>query len=163
MLGSDLIGFHTQFHCNNFLDTVNRVLESRIDWNNFAVTKAGETTSVRPFPISIDPFAGVKKDSDKKASIEKIKKEFKLDGQIVGLGVDRIDYIKGILERFTAIDRFLEKYPEYRGKFVFVELGAPSRSSLTGYQTHLKAIEKKAERVARLEGSPFHPKAPRIN
>src|SRR5262249_56252845 len=53
MLGADLVGFHTQFHCNNFLETVDRVVEARIDWERFSVARNQHTTLVKPFPISV--------------------------------------------------------------------------------------------------------------
>jgi len=153
MLGSDVIGFHTQFHCNNFLYSVDQVLESRIDWPNFTVTRSGETTHVRPFPISIDPFPSEDDPSIGEDEIAELKKTYKLEGMMIGVGVDRIDYIKGLLERFIAIERFFEKYPKYQGKMVFVELGAPSRSILSGYQNHLAEIEKHVEKVNKRFGN----------
>ncbi len=153
MLGADLVSFHTQFHCNNFLETVNRVLESRIDWTAFGVTKAGKTTLVRPFPISIDPFVSETKKEGREGRVAALKKEYGLEGKKIGLGVDRIDYIKGLVERFIAIERLFEKYPKYLGNVVFVELGAPSRDVLAGYMNHMKAVERKVEKINQRFGS----------
>ena len=131
MLGSDLIGFHVQNHCNNFLDTVNRLLESRVDTEKFSVVRSGKETFIRAFPISINARIG---DGSFKVDpirqVEKLRKEFELENKIVAVGVDRIDYTKGIVERILAIDRFLDKYPEYKKKFVFVQLAAPSRTHI---------------------------------
>jgi trehalose 6-phosphate synthase len=144
MLGSDVVGFHTQFHCNNFLDTVDRVLESRIDWTVFGVNRGGNTTYVRPFPISIAfPENGKSSESDLQAII----KTFHLEGKKIGVGVDRIDYTKGLLERFRSIERTLEKYPQYQGKLVFIELAAPSRTLIPSYQNHLKEVESVAQKI----------------
>lgn len=141
MLGSDVIGFHTQYHCNNFLDTVDRVLESRIDWTVFGVTRGGKTSYVRPFPISIAfPNGGFPETGP--ADLEKLREKYDLKGKKVGVGVDRIDYTKGLLERFRAIERVLEKYPEYQEKLVFIELGAPSRSLIESYQKHLAEVDE---------------------
>ena len=150
MLGADLIGFHTQFHCNNFLDTVDRILESRIDWEHFKVARGGQTTLVKPFPISI-AFSGQSNASAPsnatRTNKETLLKELGVKGKYLGVGVDRIDYTKGILERFKAIERFLEKYPAYQGEFTFVELGAPSRIHIKEYHDLIAAVEMEADRI----------------
>jgi len=150
MLGSDLVGFHIQFHCNNFLETVDRALESRIDWEHFAVERGGHTTRVKPFPISI-AFPGQNNTSKEgkatKPSKESLLKDLGVRGRLLGVGVDRIDYTKGILERFKAIERFLEKYPAYQGEFTFVELGAPSRTHIKEYHDLMATVEAEADRI----------------
>lgn len=144
MLGSDLIGFHTQFHCNNFLDTIDRALEARIDWTNFGVIRGGRTSYVKPFPISV-AVSGA--NSEKEEVIKKLKHDLGLEGKMVGLGVDRIDYTKGLIERFRALERALEKYPHYQGKLVFIELGAPSRILIPDYQNHLQNVEALVQKI----------------
>src|SRR3990172_7937593 len=137
MLGADIIGFHTQFHCNNFLDTVDRFLESKIDWEHFSVDRGGHTTLAKPFPISVSFESLSDKASaiQEKASLkETILKEIGIQAKYLGVGVDRIDYTKGIPERFRAIERFLEKYHEFVGEFIFIELGAPSRIHIKRYR-----------------------------
>jgi trehalose 6-phosphate synthase len=150
MLGADLIGFHIQFHCNNFLDTVDRALESRIDWEHFAVKRGGQTTLVKPFPISI-AFPGQSNASTAskatKFTKESLLKDLGVKGKHLGVGVDRIDYTKGILERFKSIERFLEKYPTYQEKFTFVELGAPSRTHIKEYHDLIAMVEAEVDRI----------------
>ncbi len=150
MLGADVMGFHIQFHCNNFLDTVDRFLESKIDWEQFSVRRGGHTTLVRPFPISVG-FEGA---SDKetaereRASLrENILKEINVSARYLGVGVDRIDYTKGIPERFRAIERFLEKYPEFAGGFTFIELGAPSRTHIKKYRDLTTEVEEMVDKI----------------
>jgi len=150
MLGADLIGFHIQFHCNNFLDTVDRALESRIDWEHFTVERGGQRSLVKPFPISIDyptplPFSGT--GFLPRLFKEDLFKDLGIKGQFLGVGVDRLDYTKGILERLKAIERFLEKYPAYQGEFTFVELGAPSRTHIKEYHDLIGQVEMEAERI----------------
>ncbi len=149
MLGADLIGFHIQFHCNNFLDTVDRFLESRIDWEHFTVKRADQTTLVKPFPISISfpPASHEAVGQATKPSKESLLKELGVKGKYLGVGVDRIDYTKGILERFQAIERFLEKYPAYQGEFTFVELGAPSRTHIKEYHDLIARVEEETDRI----------------
>jgi trehalose-6-phosphate synthase len=147
MLGADLIGFHTQYHCNHFLETVNNALESRVLWDDFSVKKAGHTTFVKPFPISIDFTL---KDYDvaaPKIKPSQLLAEFGLISKFIGIGVDRIDYTKGIVEKFLAIERFLEKNPSYVGKFTFVQIGAPSRTLIKSYSDTVSAVENEALRI----------------
>jgi alpha,alpha-trehalose-phosphate synthase [UDP-forming] len=150
MLGADIIGFHIQFHCNNFLDTVDRFLESKIDWERFSVDRGGHSTLVKPFPISVS-FEGI---SEKVADLEEkgllretILKELDIHAECLGIGVDRIDYTKGIPERFRAIERFLEKYPEFIGKFSFIELGAPSRTHIRRYRELTTEVEEMVDKI----------------
>jgi len=148
MLGADLIGFHTQFHCNNFLETVSSALESRIIWENFSVKIGSHTTLVKPFPISI---AFTMKDYNDQAAPQinsaELLKEHGISAKYMGIGVDRIDYTKGIVEKFLAVERFLEKNPTYQGKFTFVQIGAPSRTLLKTYSDTVNAVESEANRI----------------
>jgi alpha,alpha-trehalose-phosphate synthase [UDP-forming] len=149
LLGADLIGFHIQQHCTNFLQTADRILESRIDWEHFSVQRHGHITTVRPFPISVDAGDTSADDSDESAyeTRSTLLKGLDVEGIFLGVGVDRLDYTKGILERFLAIERFLEKYPPYQGQFTFVQIGAPSRSHLKRYHDLQGEIEQEAGRI----------------
>ncbi|MGH7381871.1 MAG: trehalose-6-phosphate synthase [Candidatus Methylomirabilales bacterium] len=150
MLGADLIGFHLQFHCNNFLDTVDRTLESRIDWEHFAVRRGRRRTYVKPFPISIafpDPAAPGLTRQVPRISKETLLETLGVKARYLGVGVDRLDYTKGIVERLRAIERFLEKYPRYQGQFTYVELGAPSRTYITHYHELIAEVEAESERI----------------
>lgn len=147
MLGADLIGFHIQFYCNNFLETVDRMLESKINWEQFNIERKGHVTFVKPFPISIDFEDFSNNSSDINNIREKVKKEFNINAQFIGVGVDRIDYTKGIFERFLSIERFLEKYPQFVGNFCFVQMGSPSRVRIRQYRELIKEIEDACERI----------------
>jgi alpha,alpha-trehalose-phosphate synthase [UDP-forming] len=151
LLGADLIGFHVQSHCNNFLQTVDRVVESRVDWEHFSVLRQDHRTMVRPFPISVDltddePAEAANNESTylERASL---MRSLGIETAFLGIGVDRVDYTKGILERFLAIERFLEKYSNYQGKFTFVQIGAPSRTHIKRYHDLLAEVEAEAERI----------------
>jgi trehalose-6-phosphate synthase len=151
LLGADLIGFHIQSHCNNFLHTVDRVVESRVDWEHFSALRQGHHTIVRPFPISVD-FAddeSSKKKSDDFTYLDRgaLLRGLGIDATFMGIGVDRVDYTKGILERFLAIEHFLEKFPHYQGKFTFVQIGSPSRTHIKRYHDLLAEVEAEAERI----------------
>jgi trehalose 6-phosphate synthase len=148
MLGSDIIGFHIQFHCNNFLETVDRFLESKIDWEHFSVTRGGHSTLIKPFPISVsfELLSGAPA-SESWPAKEDLLRMLGVEVEYLGVGVDRIDYTKGIPERFRAIERFFEKYPEYLGRFTFVELGAPSRTHIKKYRDLMTEIEEAVEKI----------------
>jgi trehalose 6-phosphate synthase len=147
MLGADLIGFHTQYHCNHFLETVNNSLESRVQWENFSVTMGEHTTLVKPFPISIAFTSKDVSPLHSKFTPSSLLLEYGIKGNHFGIGVDRIDYTKGIIEKFLAIERFFEKYPEYIGQFTFIQIGAPSRTLIKNYSDMVSAVEKEAERI----------------
>ncbi|MBI4845638.1 MAG: trehalose-6-phosphate synthase [Candidatus Omnitrophica bacterium] len=150
MLGCDLIGFHVQNHCNNFLDTANRLLESRIDTEKFSVVRMNKETFVRAFPISVVGYTDKENEiPDLNERIEAIKREFKLDAKIIGVGVDRIDYTKGLIERILAIDRFFEKYPQQKKKVTFIQMASPSRVLIKRYQELILEIDELAEKINR--------------
>ena len=136
LLGNDLLGFHIGYHCDNFLETVNRTLESKIDYERSAVDRGGRTTLVHPFPISVD-FDRISKDAAKKEvrqEMEKIRHKWNLNDEFIGLGLDRIDYTKGIPHRLWALDKFLAKYPEYQGRIVFFQVAEQSRINIRKYK-----------------------------
>ncbi|MFY9560212.1 MAG: trehalose-6-phosphate synthase [Terriglobales bacterium] len=162
LLGADLIGFHVQSHCNNFLQTVDRVVESRVDWEHFSVLRQDHRTIVRPFPISVD-LTDDEPAEDKSRGFTYLERAALLRGlgveaTFLGIGVDRVDYTKGILERFLSIERFLEKYPSYQGKFTFVQIGAPSRTHIKRYHDLLAQVEAEADRINwRFQGGKWKP------
>jgi len=150
MLGADLVGFHVQAHCTNFLDTVDRTLESRIDWDHFAVNRAGHRTVVKPFPISVEfPKTPVGLVDGESPYLDRVAllRELGVEATFLGIGVDRVDYTKGIMERFLAIERMLEKHPNYQGKFTFIQIGAPSRTHIKRYHDLLADVEAESDRI----------------
>jgi len=162
LLGADLIGFHIQSHCNNFLQTVDRVVESRVDWEHFAVLRQNHRTIVRPFPISVDLADDEVIEGDQYGinylDRSALLRSLGVEAAFVGVGVDRVDYTKGIHERFRAIERFLEKNPKYQGQFTFVQIGAPSRTHIKRYHDLLAELEAEAERINwRFQSSKWKP------
>ena len=149
LLGNDMIGFHIGDHCNNFLDTVFRTLKSRVDHEYSRINYKDELTVVRPFPISVD-FERINQDAEGQIVDEekdRLTDELNLGGKLVGLGIDRIDYTKGIPHRFRAMGRFLEKFPEYIGKVVLVQAGVISRIQVDAYQQLSAQIEELLEEI----------------
>lgn len=148
MLGADLVGFHTQYHCNNFLETVNNALESRVLWENFSVKIGNHFTLVKPFPISI-AFTRKDYDSDEapRQTPAELLRQHGIQAAFIGIGVERIDYTKGLTEKFLAVERFLDKYPAYQGRFVLVQIGAVSRALLKTYSDTVSAVEAEVNRI----------------
>lgn len=146
LLGSTIIGFHTQFHCNNFLETVDRFVESRIDRELESVTLKREETFVRSYPISIAWPPAALRDQKGIAECRKVvRKRLGLPSDCkIAVGIERFDYTKGVLDRMHAVDRMLEAHPEWIGRFVLVQAAAPTRSKLPTY----RALQEEALRLA---------------
>jgi trehalose 6-phosphate synthase len=160
LLGSSILGFQTQLYCNNFLDSVDRHLEARIDREQSAVIQHGQPTMVRPYPISIAwPNEWVQQAPAVEECRRSVFAELGLrQDAILGVGVDRLDYTKGIEERFLAVERLLERFPAYVGRFVFVQLAAPSRSLIEHYRQLDQAVEEAAARInKRFGGGSYKP------
>jgi trehalose-6-phosphate synthase len=150
LLGADLIGFHIQSHCNNFLETVDRAIEAITEWDRFAVNRQGHVTRVRPYPISVafpDHTRAVNEAISAGAERAAICSEIGSEASLLGVGVDRVDYTKGILERFHALERFFEMNPAYQQRFTFVQIGAPSRTEIERYKVFLSEVSAEAERI----------------
>jgi trehalose 6-phosphate synthase len=147
LLGNTLLGFHTPFHCKNFLETVDRYLETRIEHEASTISYGGDLTQVEPYPISIAWPEGPFPESidESRASV---RAELGLPAnQLMGIGVDRLDYTKGILERLQAVERMLELHPAMAGRFSFVQIAAPSRSSLEEYQALENRVRALTQRI----------------
>lgn len=152
LLGADLLGFHTQLHCNNFIDTIGHELESLIDWEQFTVTKSGHTSHIKPFPISIAFYNGFhyqSHDQSSQININSIRRQLNIKSEFIGLGVDRLDYTKGIIERFKAIEYLLEKYPSYKNRFTFIQIAPPSRSKIKRYKDFENGVVAESVRINR--------------
>jgi trehalose 6-phosphate synthase len=148
LLGNDLLAFHIQYHCNNFLETVERALESRVDLERFAVTRGGKTTYVRPQPISIDPDrAAAWTPEEAQREERRLRRLLGVREQPLLVGVDRVDYTKGIVERFRAVDRLLTLHPDLKRKFTFVQVAAPSRVHIAAYRRLGEEIHALVEEI----------------
>lgn len=151
MLGADIIGFNTQQFCNNFIDTASKELESRVDLERFSITRDDHTTYIKTFPISIafTDSAKTKDGSNIKAepSESKILKKLGINTKYFGVGVDRLDYAKGIPERFVGIEHFFDIHPEYKGQLTFLQIASPHRELFERYQQYQDLITREADRI----------------
>ena len=149
LLGSSILGFHTRFHCSNFFDSVDRLLEARIDRDSSTISHGGKLTAVNHYPISIEWSGPALQDQPsvqdcqtQVRTIHRLKPEHR-----IGLGVERLDYTKGILERFLAVERLLELQPEWVGTFSFIQIAAPSRSIIEQYRQFCREVQALADRI----------------
>jgi len=150
LLGNDLLGFHLRYDCQNFLESVDRAVEAKINYPDFEITRGGRSTLVRPFPISIDFDAHdvMARSVAVEEEMQRWEQRLRLrPGDLVGIGIDRIDYTKGIPERLRAVAGLLERCPEYRERLVFVQIGVPSRIHLSPYKHLNDEIEALVEEI----------------
>lgn len=144
MLGADVIGFHTQQYCNDFLDTAGAEIESRIDLESFTITHADHHSLIRPFPISISfPGSAEPKSQADRALLERLG----VNAKYIAVGVDRLDYTKGILERFKAMEFLLESHTQYQGAFTLIQIASPTRESVEAYRAYALQVEAEAARI----------------
>lgn len=160
LLGSTILGFHTPFHCKNFIETVDRYLEARIEHEDSTISYGGKLTQVEDYPISIawpEP-ADIASQPTVLESRIAIRREHGLpDDHLLGLGLDRLDYTKGIIERFQAVERMLELHPGMVGHFTLVQIAAPSRSSLDEYQNFEARVRTLVDRINQRFSSGAYP------
>ena len=149
LLGSNILGFHTQFHCNNFVDTVDRLIEARVDRESFTVSQGGKLTAIRRYPISITwPPTPEMIGKPVAVCYREVRESNQLPpNQAIGIGVDRLDYTKGIIERFLAVERLFDLNPQWIGRFTFIQIAAPSRSSIDEYHNHEVAVRAQTSRI----------------
>jgi len=154
LLGADLIGFHIPLHCNNFLATIDRVLEARTDREHMTALRLGHTSVVRPYPVSVD-LDGLKPEfyrepggaRSRSFARDLLLEEFDLNCETLVLGVDRLDYTKGIVERFLAIEQLLIDHPYHLERLTMVQIAAPSRTRIQSYIDLRRQVEETAERI----------------
>ena len=148
LLGSTILGFHTRYHCNNFLQTVDRFVEARIEYESSTVSFGGHLTMVEAYPISIAWPDATTNEETVEAVRARIRRGLGVDdAHLLGLGVDRLDYTKGIVERLRSVERLFELHPKWVGRFSFVQIAAPSRSSLDDYQHFEQQVRVTADEI----------------
>ncbi len=149
LLSADILGFHTRYHCQNFLATVDRFVECQIDHEHMTVTLQGHVCHVTPYPISIEwPPRQLDKLPPVKLSRVEVRRRHGIrDDVSLGLGIERWDFTKGILERFHAIETLLDSRPHLRGKVTLLQIAAPSRSKLPAYRMLQEQTLGELERI----------------
>jgi len=150
LLCNDLFGFHIRLHCNNFMDVVDRTLECKIDRERHSIIRGGKETLVRPYPISVDfeTIEETARSEETHRAGNALREEFHIEeGCRVLLGLDRIDYTKGIPERLMAVDRLLNQHPELKGTFCFVQMGEISRLHIPCYKNLNDEINALVEKI----------------
>ncbi len=149
LLGNDLLGFHIRYHCQNFLDTVDRTIEARVDTDRFEITRGGATTLVRDFPISIDyaEHASLAASADVASAKVRWRKRLGSSVEFLGVGIERLDYTKGIPQRLRAVHQLFEEHPDLRRRMTFLQVAAPSRSHIFEYRRLEEEVETLVEQI----------------
>ncbi len=147
ILGADVIGFHTRQYCNNFMDTVSREIEAVVDMEQFSITRSGHTSYIKRIPISVAFSNGKPVLNNEENRNADYAKRYGIKTKYLGLGVDRLDYIKGIPERFKAIEFFFDRYPHYREQLTFLQISPLSRQQVVQYQIFGKEVVAEMERI----------------
>lgn len=149
LLGNDLLGFHIRYHCHNFLETLDRNIEALVDPDRSLVTRGGKTTTVREFPISIDfaEHAERSQAADVNTVLARWRRRIGRRVELIGVGIERLDYTKGIPQRLQAIDYLLNAHPELRERLVFLQLAAPSRSHIPQYRAIEDEVDALVEQI----------------
>ena len=155
LLGSSIIGFHTQFHCNNFIETVDRFMESRIEREDAAISYGGQTSLVHAYPISIEwPPTLLEELPTVLECRRNVRRKYGLAEDVkLCVGVERLDYTKGILDRFRALEDLFDRYPEWIGRLTLLQVAAPSRGTLPAYRQLHEECLRHAEDINRRFGS----------
>ena len=157
MLGSTILGFHTRYHCKNFIETVDRYLEARIEHEHSTIAYREKETLVESYPISIEwpsaaeAAAWAPTGECRRRVIERLGLP---SDACLAVGVDRYDYTKGILERLNAVERLLEKWPAWIGRFVLIQVAAPSRGALDEYRSFQERVQRATQRINERFGRP---------
>ncbi|TPI40298.1 trehalose-6-phosphate synthase [Mesorhizobium sp. B3-1-9] len=160
LLGSSIVGFHTQFHANNFTESVDRFMESRIERADAAISYGGQVTLVHSYPISIEwPVELLKTLPTVEECRARVRKRFRIPaGAKLCVGVERLDYTKGILDRFHALEELFIRHPETVGNVVFLQIAAPSRGTLPAYkQLHDECLRYADELNQRYGSKSYQP------
>jgi trehalose-6-phosphate synthase len=155
MLSADILGFHTRYHCQNFLATVDRFIECQIDHEHMTVTLQGHVCRVIPYPISIEwPPRWLSQLPDIATSRMAIKARYGIAENVsIGLGVERWDFTKGIVERFLALEALFTKDRSFRGRVTLLQVAAPSRSKLPAYRALQEHTLQEVQRINDLYGN----------
>lgn len=154
LLGNDLLGFHLRYHCSNFIETVERSVEALVNLEHGRVVRAGHVTNVRPFPISIDFEAQAKLagSADVERAASDWLRELQTQPELLGIGIDRIDYTKGIPDRLQALEHLFEQHPEYLGRLTFLQVGVPSRTAISDYDNLNRSLVEQVSAINRRWG-----------
>lgn len=155
MLRADILGFHTRYHCQNFLETVDRYVECHIDREHMTVTVQGHVCRVAPYPISIEwPPRWLEGLPPAEDCARAVRQRFGLADDVrIGVGVERWDFTKGIVERFLAVEQLLEQDPSWRGRITLLQVAAPTRSKLPAYRLLKQETEETAARINQTYGT----------
>lgn len=156
LLAADLMVFQHPRHAEHFLECAQRELGAQVNYDEGLVESDGRLTHVQAFPISVDFVAldALARSRECDQWMVRLRRRHHLDGKIVALGVDRLDYTKGIPERLRALDRLFQRFPDYRRRMVFIQKSAPSRTQIKAYRDLQRRVEGEIARLNTTYGTP---------
>jgi len=160
LLGASVVGFQTEDDCRNFIDTVECTLDADIDRERNTIAYEGRRTAIRAYPVSVEwPSRWARQSSSVAECRAEVSRRLGLPADVrLAVGVDRLDYTKGIVEKFLAAERLLASHPEFRGRFVLVQLAEPSRECLPSYRELRSRVRDTADCInARFGGNAYRP------
>jgi len=149
LLANDLLGFHLPSFADNFLRCAERLEGAEIDWEARTVTLNGHVCTVGDFPISID-IESFRRDAmspDAEQQMERLQRRYAPAGEQLGIGVDRLDYSKGLPEKFKALEVMWDRYPEFRERFSFVQVAVPSRTDIEAYDDLTQKVDRQVREI----------------
>jgi alpha,alpha-trehalose-phosphate synthase [UDP-forming] len=148
MLGADLIGFQTEDYCHNFLDSVETLLGLTVSRDTMTIRHGERRVQVAALPIGIDSraFARLAAEPETQEKVRRLRQQ--ITAERIILGVDRLDYTKGILERLLGFERLLDRHPEYRRTLCLVQVAVPSRTRVEDYRELKRSVEEAVGRIA---------------
>jgi trehalose 6-phosphate synthase/phosphatase len=148
LLANDLIGFQIPLFARNFMDCVRECLEADIDYQRRTITYRGRTTQLEAFPISVDydKFNALAASAHAAKMIDSVRRKYRLQDVLVGIGVDRLEYTKALIKRLQALELFFERYASLRRKFTFLQIAVPTRMR-EPYLSYGLIVEEMIERI----------------
>jgi alpha,alpha-trehalose-phosphate synthase [UDP-forming] len=155
MLANDLMGFHLPGFADNFLRSAFRLAGAEVDFEARTATLDGHTCHVGAFPISIDidQFRDAASAPDAEEQMQRLRDRYAPRGGAIGIGVDRLDYSKGLPEKFKALEFLWDRYPEFRHRFTFIQVAVPSRSDIEAYDELSQKVDRQVREINERFGS----------
>jgi alpha,alpha-trehalose-phosphate synthase [UDP-forming] len=149
LLANDLMGFHLPGFADNFLRCAARLAGAEVDWEARTATLDGHTCRVGAFPISIDvdQFRDAARAPDAEEQMQRLRERYAPGGGAIGIGIDRLDYSKGLLEKFKALEFLWDRYPEFRQRFTFIQVAVPSRSDIEAYDDLAQKVDGQVREI----------------
>jgi trehalose 6-phosphate synthase len=147
MLGCDLIGFHVEEYVENFIESARVLLGAEVSGNRIYWEGHATRVEAHPIGIEVDRFKRMASSEDVQEQVDTLRGRFNTEHVVIG--IDRLDYTKGVISRLLAFEQFLQENPAYHGKVTFYQIATPSRTKVASYQQLKREVD---EAVGRING-----------